>query len=260
MKTILTILAALICASLGVQAQELSPQNNLTADQILKEVEKRVSSNDESARIIMIIGESNGASKTREIEIKRKAGDNPKVMVKLQSPADLRGTALLSIGKKGQTEDQWLYLPSTKQTRRIVSGNKNSSFMDSEMSYEDMGSSTDKKFINKLLKTENSPQGGVSVVESKLVGGESSYSRILTWVPMGSFLVGKIEYYDRKGALLKVTEMSDYKKFSGNVWRAQNIQVKNVQNHRTTHLELKDLVINKGLDDQDFSVTSMADE
>ena len=108
-----------------------APAQSLNADQILKEVEKRVSSNSESAKIVMTIGEANGSSKTREIEIRRKSGEDTKVMVKLESPADLRGTALLSVGGKGQSEDQWLYLPSTKQTRRIVSSNKSSSFLHS---------------------------------------------------------------------------------------------------------------------------------
>ena len=231
-----------------------------TADQILKDVEKKISAKDESAKLVMTITEANGSTKTREIDIRRKSGDAPKVMVKLQSPPDLRGTALLSVGGKGQAEDQWLYLPSSKQTRRIVSSNKSSSFLDSEMSYEDMGSSSDKKFANKLLRTEKGTQGQVDVIESTLVSGDSTYSKILTWVSTNNDLVNRLEYYDKKGALLKTTEMSDYKKFSGDIWRAQNILVKNVQNHRSTKLQLKDLSINQGLDDSDFTVGAMAEE
>jgi len=230
-----------------------------TADQILKEVEKRVNSKDESAKIIMSITEANGGTKTREIEIQRKSGSAPKVMVKLESPPDLRGTALLSVGGKG-AEDQWLYLPSSKQTRRIVSSNKSSSFLDSEMSYEDMGSSQDKKFTNTVLRNEKGAQGMVAVIESKLISGESSYSKILTWVELSTNLVDRIEYYDKKGSLLKTTEMSDYKKFSGDIWRAQTIVVKNAQNHRSTKLQLKDLAVNQGIDDSAFTVGAMAED
>ena len=94
------------------------------------------------------------------------------------------------------------------------------------MSYEDMGSSSDKKFSNKLLRNETSVQGPVAVIESKLISGDSSYSKVITWISTTNYLVNHIEYYDRKGALLKTTDMSDYKQFSGNVWRAQNILVK----------------------------------
>jgi outer membrane lipoprotein-sorting protein len=231
-----------------------------SADQIFKDVEHRVSAKDESAKIVMTITEANGATKTREIEIKRKSGDTPKVLVKLQSPADLRGTALLSVGGKGKAEDQWLYLPSNKQTRRIVSSNKSSSFLDSEMSYEDLGSSSDKKFANKILRTETAADGPVAVIESTLTSGDSTYSKMITWVATTNDLVQKVEYYDRKGALLKTTEMSDYKKFPGDIWRAQTINVKNAQNHRGTELQMKDVAINKGISDSDFSVNALSQE
>jgi len=242
----------------GNETKVLNPSTlNSSADQIFKEVEKHVNSKDESAKIVMTITEANGSKKTREMEVLRKSGESPKVMVKLQSPPDLRGTALLSIGGKGKAEEQWLYLPSSKQTRRIVSSNKNSSFLDSEMSYEDMGSSSDKKFTNKILRTENTPKGPLNVIESTLVSGDSSYSKMLTWVSTDPALVNRIEYYDLKGTLLKTTEMSDYKKFSGDIWRAQNILVSNAQNHRSTQLQLKDISINKGIPDSEFSENSM---
>jgi outer membrane lipoprotein-sorting protein len=231
-----------------------------TADQILKDVEKKVTAKDESAKIVMTITEANGSTKVREIQIKRKDGGGaPKVLVKLLSPADLRGTALLSITSKSKAEDQWLYLPSTKQTRRIVSGNKSASFLDSEMSYEDMGSSLDKKFTNKILRTETDAQGPVTVIESTFTGGESSYSKLITWVSAKNDLVNRIEYYDLKGALLKTTEMADYKQF-GDVWRAQDVQIKNAQTRRETRLQLKDLAINKNLPDSDFTTSAMAED
>ena len=123
-----------------------------------------------------------------------------------------------------------------------------------------MGSSSDKKFSNKIVRTEKDAKGPVDVIESTLTSGDSSYSKMITWVSANEDLVNKIEYYDRKGNLLKTTEMSDYKKFSGDVWRAQDILVKNVQNHRSTRLQLKDLAINKGLNDSDFSVSAMASD
>jgi outer membrane lipoprotein-sorting protein len=258
MSFILAIFAIQVPLNLSQAANH--PSSPPSADQILKAVEKRVSARDESAHLEMTILEANGSTKTREIDIERKSGENPKVMVKLQSPPDLRGTALLSVARKGAGEDQWLYLPSSKQTRRIVSSNKNSAFLDSEMSYEDMGSSADKKFDNKMVRTETSKDGPVAVIESTVTAGDSAYGKIMTWVQVKNDLVQKIEYYDHQGALLKTTEMSDYQKFPGDVWRAKTINVKNAQNHRGTLLKLKDLKVNRGLPDSDFNVSAMSDE
>jgi outer membrane lipoprotein-sorting protein len=255
----LTLKSGLCVLAILGSSQSFAATPETRADDILKQVEKSVNAKDESAKVVMTITEANGATKIRELEIERKSGTEPKVLVKLESPPDLRGTALLSVGGKGKTDDQWLYLPSSKQTRRIVSTHKSSSFLDSEMSYEDMGSSSDKKFTNKVLRTDTGAQGPLTVIESTLLSGDSSYSKVITWVTAQN-LVDHIEYYDKKGALLKTTQMSDYKKFPGDVWRAQKIVVKNAQNHRGTELELKDLAINKGLSDSDFTVNKMAED
>jgi outer membrane lipoprotein-sorting protein len=232
----------------------------LSADQILKEVEKRVSAVDESAIIDMTVVEANSASKTREVEIRRKTqGSSHKVMVKIESPASLRGTALLSISD-GKNDEQWLYLPSSKQTRRILSSNKSANFLDSELSYEDMGAASTRKFANAILRTEPTTEGDVAVIESKTISGDSSYSRIVTWVPLKTFLVSKIEYYSRDGKLLKTTQMGNYKSFPGGVWRTEEVVVSNVQNHRSTQLKLKDLKLNQGLGDQAFTQTAMEEE
>jgi outer membrane lipoprotein-sorting protein len=230
---------------------------SLTADQILKEVEKRVTATDESETVDMTVIEANGASKTREVEISRKTkGPSHKVMVKIESPASLRGTALLSV-VDGANEEQWLYLPSSKQTRRILSSNKSANFLDSELSYEDMGGTNVNKVENNVLRTETTPEGEVAVVESKPVSGDSSYSRVISWVPLKSYLVTKIEYYSRDGKLLKTTQMGNYKSYSGGVWRTDEVTVNNVQNHRSTKLTLKNLKLNQGLSDQAFTQTSM---
>jgi hypothetical protein len=255
-----SIVAAAIVLSLSLSSYALGAETAPSADQILNEVKKKVSANDESATIEMTNVEANSGSKTRDIEIRRKtSGASQKVMVKIKTPASLHGTALLSVSDD-KKEDQWLFLPSSKQVRRILSSNKSANFLDSELSYEDMGGTAVRKCTNTLLRTETSPEGNVAVIESRMAPGDSGYSRILTWVPLSNYLVTKAEYYDHGNKLLKVTEMGTYKKFPGDIWRTQDVNVKNVQNHRSTHLVLKDLKVNQGIGDSDFTEAAMQDE
>jgi outer membrane lipoprotein-sorting protein len=229
-----------------------------SADQILKEVAANLHIVDEQAHVKMIIIEANGAEKERNLEISRlEATDGQSVLVRLLSPADLRGMGFLSVNHDHQA-DQWLYLPSSKQTRRIVGGKKGSNFLDSELSYEDMGSASTQGVTSTVLRTEASPNGELDVIESKFSEPDSAYSRILTWVNLKTKLVEKMEYYDLAGALLKATEMNNYKKFPNGVWRAQEVVVKNVQNHRGTKLELTDLKFNRGLSAKNFSPSALA--
>lgn len=221
------------------------------AKTILKKVEQNLSAKDESAVVKMKVIESNGSSKERELEIKRKSGGKHQVLVRLRAPSDVSGVAFLSI-TNGSREDQWLYMPSQKKARRVVSGNKSQRFLDTEFNLEDFSASTYARFDNKVIKEERAPSASVAVIESKARGEESSYSKILTWIDLNSYQVQKSEYYDRDGKLLKTMVFRDYKKY-GSAWRARTIEVRNMQNQRSTVLQMAALKVNSGLSDREFT-------
>jgi len=64
-------------------------------------------------------------------------------------------------------------------------------------------------------------------------------------------LIIQIDYYDRKGELLKRATFSGYKKIDG-VWRVGKIDMKNFQNDKETILVWKDDKIKAGLSSKDF--------
>jgi predicted RND superfamily exporter protein/outer membrane lipoprotein-sorting protein len=228
------------------------------AKSILKNVEKNMSATDEVANIKMTITEADGSKRARGLQISRKGKDSDqKVMVRLNAPADLKGTGLLSVSK-GSSSDQWLYMPSNKQTRRIQSGNRSGGFMESEMSYEDMGTNADAKFESKLLPDETIAGRKYSVIENT-PKGDSSYGKIRLFVDQGTFLVGKMEYFDKAMKPLKTTNFSGYKQFDKGIWRAQKVEVANLQTKRGTTLELSDLKLNKGLDDAEFTESALTE-
>lgn len=253
------IALALLLSPLGAANSYAAKENPADkAKEILKKVEKNISSQDEIANLKMIIVEADGTKKEREIEIKRKGSDGKqKVLVRLQSPSDLKGTSLLSVSK-GNQSDQWLYLPSSKQTRRIQSGKKNSSFMDSELSYEDMGATSDTQVESKFVKEETVNGRKFAVIEN-LLKGESSYGKVMVWVDLETYLVGKTEAFDKSMKPIKVSTFSGYKQFDKGVWRAQKVSVSNLQNKRGTILELSDLKLNKGIDDEEFTESALTE-
>jgi outer membrane lipoprotein-sorting protein len=251
---------SLLSAALALGAPFAGAAEQPSADEILKQVEKKLHSKDEVATVKMVILEANGSTKERKIQVSRRTSDaDQAVLVKLQSPADLRGTGLLSV-IKGKDSDQWLYLPSSKQTRRILSGKRQANFLDSELSYEDLGGTNGIGFTNSILKTESDASGPLYVIQSQTASTEGSYSKILTWVSTKTSLASKIEYYDHAGKLLKTMEMKNYKQFTNGIWRAQLVTVTNLQNHRGTRLELSDLKLDQGLSAQEFTPTALQSE
>jgi len=229
-----------------------------TADvkEILKKVQKTNMTPYEQVELTMKIQEADGSTKERTLMIKKKSDKEQKAMVKLLSPSDLKGVGLLTVSSKGGDENQWLYLPSEKRSRRIVGSNKKGRFLDSELNYEDLRASTYEDFDNKVIESKKDGDKEVTVVESTAKSNsESSYSKIKTWIDTATYRVLKTEYYGEDGKLLKVMTFSGYKKYK-NLWRAQNISVKNVKKNRSTTLELKKFSMKK-MSDGDFSMSAL---
>ncbi len=230
-----------------------SAKSATDAMDILNKVAKANTNINEQAEIKMKIQEPDGSVRERSLLIKKK---DQKAMVKLLSPSDLKGVGLLTVSKQANDEDQWLYLPNEKRSRRITGSNKKGRFLDSELSFEDLSLSTYKNFSNTVTETKKQGNKIITTIESKTKNqDESTYSRIKTWVDTTQYRILKAEYYDEDGELLKVMTFSNYKKYQ-KAWRAQTVTVKNVKKNRGTTLEIKNLSLKK-LPDSEFTISAL---
>lgn len=208
----------------------------------------------ENSKVEMLLSNTMGDKNKRHLTIKKLEGkDGDKTLIEFSSPEDVKGTILLTHEHINSNDNQWLYLPSIKKTKRIVSRNKSSSFMGSEFSYEDLSSQHYKKFKYSGDAKSVTDNGKANYQSVRMpIDENSGYSKQVVWSDSKTFLISKIEYYDRNGALLKVGTFPKYKKING-VWRTQNISMKNVQNGKSTVLNWTSQKINAGLSDKDFS-------
>ncbi len=168
------------------------------------------------------------------------------------SPADIAGTALLSHAKILDPDDQWLYLPALKRIKRISSVNKSGPFVGSEFAFEDFTSLELGKYDYKFLREEACGDMTCDVVERYPKYEHSGYTKQISWIDQDVFQARKIEFYDRRGGLLKTLSFSEYKKYEGNIWRAHKLHMENAQNGKSTDLLYSDYKFKAGLDDNDF--------
>ena len=213
---------------------------------ILKGVQTNTAPPNERVFLKMTIGEADGSTKVRELTIIRKNEGGARALIRLNKPSDLKGLSLLTVTNAGK-EEQYLYLPSDKKSRRILGSNKKGKFLDSEIAYEDLSLSTYKEFNNKVLKDD----GRIVTVESKAKpGSESSYGRILTFISKPDYRLQRVDYFDKGGKLLKKTQFTKYKKIGDKYWRAQDVRVQNMQSKRTTVLSVQKISLSKISDDE----------
>jgi outer membrane lipoprotein-sorting protein len=204
----------------------------------------------------MILRNAAGKETTRELSLStleipdESVGD--KSMIVFNSPADIDGTTLLSYAKILDPDDQWLYLPALKRVKRISSVNKSGPFVGSEFAFEDFTSLELNKYDYTYLRSEPCGELQCDVIERTPRYEYSGYTRQVTWVDQGVFQVRQVEFYDRRGDLLKTLRLEDYREYEGAYWRPHRMAMVNHQTGKSTDLIYSDYRFGTGLDDGDF--------
>ena len=175
-----------------------------------------------------------------------------KTLIVFDSPADTDGTALLSHAKILDADNQWLYLPALKRIKRISSVNKSGPFVGSEFAFEDFTALELNKYTYKYLREEACGALTCDVVERVPRYEHSGYTKQIAWVDQKDFQVRKVDFYDRRGDLLKALEQKDYRQYDGQYWRAHLLAMTNHQTKKSTDLVFGEFAFKTGLRDRDF--------
>lgn len=229
---------------------------------IASEISSRMSAKDEEFDVTMKIIEADKSSKERGMKIMRLSPSKKEhyVMVRMQTPKDLKGTSLLATYKDGK-EEKWLYLPSSKQTRRLAStSSESNSILGSELNTEDFNINTETSAKNTLKKEAKIRGQNYYVVESDVNKVSGNYSKVISYIAQNEYLPAKSEAYDKQGKLLKVIEFSDYKKVGDGKWRAGRIKIRNMQNNRATEIALSNIKVDQNLKPSEFTPKALSEE
>lgn len=214
---------------------------------------------DFTAEMEMILKNRQGETSTRYIRILglEVKGDGDKSLSIFDEPADVRGTAMLTYSHKREPDDQWLYLPALKRVKRIASNNKSGPYMGSEFAYEDIASQELEKYTYKHLYDVNLNGIGCFVLERYPVDQNSGYKRQVVWIDKEEYRPLKIDFYDRKDALLKTLVNIGYKRYLEHHWRPDEMYMENHQTGKTTRILWKNYRFGTGLSEKDFQVDDL---
>lgn len=213
------------------------------------------------AELEMILTNRSGATSRRELRIKtlevpaRDLGD--KSMVVFDRPRDVKGTALLTYAKILEPDDQWMFLPALKRVKRISSVNKSGPFMGSEFAFEDMATQELGKFTYSYIGEEACGALTCYVIERIPAYEYSGYTKTVAWIDMEELRSQKVDFYDRKGALLKTLTFSDHRLYLDKFWRAHDLFMINHLTGKTSRLLWGEFEFQTGLDEGDFTQASL---
>ncbi len=211
---------------------------------------------DSKVELKMILRNAAGATSTRSLEIKtleipdEDVGD--KSLIIFDRPKDIDGTALLSHAKILDPDDQWLYLPALKRVKRISSVNKSGPFVGSEFAFEDFTALELNKYDYKFLREEEFDGLMCDVVQRTPRYEYSGYTKQISWIDQTDVQIRKVEFYDRRGDLLKTLELKEYRQYDNKYWRSHLMEMVNHQTGKSTDLVYKDFTFTSGLQHNDF--------
>ncbi len=224
-----------------------------SSDGILKKSKELVDAQDDQAQIEMKIIEKNGEIKIRKMFLKTMRKDGFSVLARIESPADIKNMAFLGQVDEEGNEKQWIYLPSSGQVRRLVTGKSKAGLLGSEISPDDLNAEAVKSAATKLSKTDKE-FFWIEVIPAK---GTSDYTKVITKISRNDYLPKYTAYYV-DSRLKKTIAFRDYKKF-GPVFRAQSMMVQNHLNGRATEIKLSSVKVNTGLTSDDFTQSNLKD-
>jgi hypothetical protein len=233
---------------------------------IMEKVDARDDGDNQTADMEMILIDKRGSQRVRKIATfsKDKDADELRLMF-FQHPADVKDTSFLTYDydDPDKDDDQWLYLPALRKTKRIASSDKSGSFMGSDLNYSDM---TDRNLADYdfTLKKEMEVKGVKtwlieSIPRSKKVIKETGYKKSLIIVRQDNYVVIRAVNWVKDGGYLKYVDVRRLQRIDG-IWVATETHVTKKKDKKTVHktiLKLNNVKFNQKLDYALFTVRRM---
>ncbi len=208
---------------------------------------------------MILVSVKRGKTKERRREITRYQKNyesgrfNSKSLIRFLYPADVKGTGFLMWEyDSDKDDDQWLFLPALGKVKRIAAREKSENFMGSDFSYEDIGGRDIDDDTYEYLRDEDLNGIPCYIVKAVAKDDDSGYQFRIAWVDMANWILTKVEYYDRKGALLKILTIDKQTK-DGSYWSVEEMQMENVQTQHRTIMKITDIQYDTGISDDYFS-------
>jgi hypothetical protein len=240
--------------------------DDATAREIMQKVQDRDDGDNRTAEMAMILIDKKGKQRQRRLQtfMKDKGEDTYSMMFFLH-PADVKDTAFLTYDydDPGRDDDQWLYLPALRKTKRIATSDKSGSFMGSDLNYSDM---TDRKLedYDFFLKKEMAVDGHKvwvieSIPRSEKVMDETGYSKSLLFVRQDIYYIVRGVSWVHNKSYLKYMEVKALEKIEG-IWVGTEMHVWKRLGKQTIHktiLRLNNVKFDQSLDFDMFTTRRM---
>ncbi len=228
--------------------------SSLTGRDLAQKVFDRDTGRDATARVEMVLLNKRGKKRVRTFDsFAKHYGSLIRQVIRFTTPADIKGTAFLSVEKSGGGTQQFLYLPALRRARRIVTSQKSHRFVNSDFTYEDMERRPVDDSQHTIAGEEKRGPLACYVLESRpKKGTPSQYSLVKSWIAKKIFVPVYMELFDKKGMLAKKYTVLRLEKRQG-IWTEMQTAMEDLTRKHSTALSVETISYNTGLEDRLFT-------
>ena len=210
-----------------------------------REIMEKVNARDEGDRskgeMEMILLDKKGKKRIRKLKtFGGKKGKDTLSLMFFLSPADVKNTGFLTYdyNESGKDDDQWLYLPALRKTKRIAAGDKSGSFMGSDLNYSDM-TTPDLDLYDYTLMKETEVRGNKvwqikAVPKSKDEAKKSGYSKSVIFIRQENYVMIRAVRWVYKKRRNKYLDVKKLEKIDG-IWVSTEMHVTTKTGKKTLH-------------------------
>jgi outer membrane lipoprotein-sorting protein len=251
MKRILVLTLLTVLFSAGAVTEEKEP----TAIEILIKAEQMNRAKTRASDLKMTLIDKDGKESERKIKIWTRG--NADRLLKFLFPADVKGVGFLVLNADSEDELMYIYLPALKKIRRIAGATKRSSFMGTDFTYNDIGSSTYSDEYDPERLDDEDDQYVLELQRKK--ESDADYEKIIMWVSKEVFVPVRLELYETKikknKEYLLLRKVLRAKKIQrvGKYWIPFEFSMEDIKKKHQTVLQLSDVIFDEKIPDEYFT-------
>ena len=213
----------------------------LSGREIMEKVNARDEGDWSKGEMEMILIDKKGKKRIRKLKTYggKKGKDTLSLMFFL-SPADVKNSGFLTYDYKesGKDDDQWLFLPALRKTKRIAAGDKSGSFMGSDLNYSDM-TIPDINLYDYTLMKETEVRGEKvwqikAVPKSKDEAKKSGYSKSVIFIRQDNYVMIRAVRWVHKKRRNKYIDVKKLEMIDG-IWVSTEMHVTTKTGKKTLH-------------------------
>jgi outer membrane lipoprotein-sorting protein len=206
------------------------------------------------AELTLQVSKNGTVMRTRQlVTMIRRDPSTVRSFVEFMGPADVAGTKFLSVEKRGETAEQYIFLPAFKKVKRVAGSQRSSSFMGTDFSYADLDGREASESDWKSLPDEKVGGQDCFVIEGTAKKADDDYGRTVMWVHKEHFLPMRIDYFDKnKTTLMKRLSAQKIKKIDDR-WIVSVSTMQSMEEGTQTKLDASNIDFKTAISDDQFS-------